>query len=210
MPTPDQEVSKRPLPRVVPLSSLKHDKAHRFEEQFRAIFELASVGIVQVDPSDGKFIRCNEKYCQITGYTWQELSKLKFMDLTHPDDRHKDWENFKKAVRGEIPTHLNEKRYIRKDGSVIWVRINAAFSRDEKDAAVRTVEICEDITERKQAEEKLKETYEDVSRFNNMAVDREMRMIELKKEINELCRNSGLPPRYPMDSIEDDPSPETD
>jgi PAS domain S-box-containing protein len=123
------------------------------EEQFRAMFEVASVGIVQVNPVDGRFIRCNDKYCHITGYSQQDLAGHAFRDLTHPDDRETDWQIFSQAARGETANYLNEKRYVRKDGSMIWVRLNAAFIRDAKGYPIRTVAVCEDITERKRAEE---------------------------------------------------------
>ena len=79
--------------------------------------------------------------------------------MTHPEDRQRDWEIFSRAARGETPVYYNEKRYIRKDGSIIWVRFNAAFVRDSNGQAIRTVAICEDITERK-----LERTYGEMGR----------------------------------------------
>jgi PAS domain S-box-containing protein len=122
------------------------------EERFRAIFEVASVGIVQVDTRDGQFIHCNRKYCNIVGYTEDELRMMKFPDLTHPEDRERDWALFSAAVQGEIPIYQNEKRYLHKDGSVVWVRLNAGFIRDASGQPIRTVAVCEEITERIAAE----------------------------------------------------------
>ncbi|RJX34781.1 MAG: PAS domain S-box protein [Desulfurivibrio sp.] len=123
------------------------------EAQFRAIFEVASVGIVQVDPRDGQMIRYNDKFREITGYQDEELRAMRFPEMTHPEDRQVDWQIFSSAARGETPDYRNEKRYIRKDGSIIWVRLNASFIRDDAGRPLRTVAICEDITERRQAEE---------------------------------------------------------
>jgi len=123
------------------------------EEQFRSIFQMVSIGIVQVDPQNGQIIRFNDAYLKIIGYSANELYKLRFTDLTHPDDREKDWELFSRAVRGELTSYANEKRYVRKDGSVIWVLINASFLRDNTGKAVRGVGICKDITKQKIAEE---------------------------------------------------------
>ena len=128
------------------------------EARFRAIFEVASVGIVQADPNTGRFLRFNEKYCEVTGYSALELYELTFHQLTHPEDRAGDLEVFSRAVRGETPDYRNEKRYVRKDGRVIWVRVNAAFIRDGNRRAVKTVAICEDITDRKLTEEKLRKS----------------------------------------------------
>ena len=125
------------------------------EKEFRSMFELASVGIVQVNPLDGQIVRYNEKYRDITGYNDQELEEISFPTLTHPIDREQDWEIFSRARRGETPYYQNEKRYIRKDGSIVWVRINAAFIRDEKGEAYRTIAVCEDITARKKVEDEL-------------------------------------------------------
>ncbi|RPI68684.1 MAG: PAS domain S-box protein, partial [Geobacteraceae bacterium] len=136
------------------LSQRQSEEALRESEaQFRTIFEVASVGIVQVDPTKGRILQCNETFCQITGYSLSELLEIKFPDITHPEDRQRDWEIFSRAMKGEIPAYYNEKRYIRKDGSTIWVRINAAFIRDSNGQAIRTVAVCEDITEHKQTEQ---------------------------------------------------------
>ncbi|WP_127846761.1 PAS domain S-box protein [Psychroflexus aestuariivivens] len=118
------------------------------EARFRTIFEIATLGIAQVDPSNGRVILVNSYYETITGYSKEEMLKMNFLELTHPDDRKKDWELFRKAALGE-KEYKNEKRYIKKDGIIVWVRVHLAFIRDEKGKPVRTVAICEDITERK-------------------------------------------------------------
>lgn len=133
---------------------LAEEALRESEDRFRTIFEIASLGIAQVDPTNGKIILVNAYYETITGYRSEELNKMTFPELTHPDDREKDWEIFSKAARGEIE-YRNEKRYIKKDGTIVWVRIHLAFIRDDKGNPKRTVAICEDITESKQAEEKL-------------------------------------------------------
>jgi PAS domain S-box-containing protein len=133
---------------------LAEDATHKSEATFRSIFEIASLGIAQVDPSNGRILLINGYYESITGYSVDELQNMSFLELTHPDDREKDWEIFSRAARGE-EEYRNEKRYIKKDGTVIWVRIHLAFIRDANGKATRTVAICEDITERKEAELRL-------------------------------------------------------
>ncbi len=120
--------------------------------ELSTIFEVASVGMVQVNPADGKVLRFNETFRSITGYSAQELLAVHFPDLTHPDDRQADWEVFSKAARGETPDYRNVRRYVRPDGSDVWVRLNAAFVRDADGKPVRTVAVCEDITREKEAE----------------------------------------------------------
>lgn len=157
--TADLEKANKALKAEVAERSKAEEALRVSEVQFRTIFEVASVGIVQVDPRNGQMIRYNEKYRKITGYTDAELHVMKFPELTHPDDRQRDWDVFSRAVRGEIPYYQNEKRYVRKDGSIIWVRINAAFVRDDSGRPIRTVAICEDITERKDLEEQLRQSH---------------------------------------------------
>ena len=139
---------------------MQNEELRESAAEFRAIFEVASVGIVQSDRMTGRILRCNETYCRITGYPLSELIKLSFTELTYPEDRQRDWEIFSRAAQGEWPFYYNEKRYTRKDGSIIWVRLNAAFVRDSKGQAIRTVAICEDITERKKMEEALQQAHD--------------------------------------------------
>jgi two-component system cell cycle sensor histidine kinase/response regulator CckA len=122
------------------------------EEQLRAMFDLASVGMVQADPRTGQWLRVNQKMCAITGYSAAELLQMRFPELTHPDDRQKDWEAFQRVVRGEAPDYRLEKRYLRKDGAVAWVNVNVTVIRDAAGQPTRTVAAIEDITKRKLAE----------------------------------------------------------
>lgn len=125
------------------------------EAKFRIIFEIASLGIAQVDPTKGRILLVNSIYERITGYSSEELQRMNFIELTHPDDREKDWEVFSNALRGN-GEYRNEKRYVRKDGSIIWVRLHVTFIRDEEGNPLRSVAICEDISIRKEEEQKLK------------------------------------------------------
>jgi PAS domain S-box-containing protein len=131
------------------------------EEQFRAMFDVASIGMASAHPRSGQFLRVNKKMCAISGYSAAELLKMQVSELTHPDDRQKDWELFERVVRGEIPDYCLEKRYVRKDGAVSWVNVNMTVIRDAAGQSRRTMAAIEDITKRKQAEEALwqKEEY---------------------------------------------------
>lgn len=131
------------------------DESKSFENELHAIFKINSVGIVQADPTSGQIIFANSYYETLTGYSIDELKQMKFIEITHPDDRDNDWQIFKKALNGEID-YFNTKRYIRKDGIVIWVRLHVAFIRNENGESIRTIAICEDITSKKNEEERLK------------------------------------------------------
>jgi PAS domain S-box-containing protein len=126
------------------------------EEQFRAFFELAAMGATQADMETGRFIRVNDRYCEITGYSRAELLSTTFVNLTHPDDRRADWEKFQRMVRGETREYDIEKRYFCKDGKLIWVHVTAAAVRDARGKPLRSVALIHDITERKRAEAALR------------------------------------------------------
>ena len=126
------------------------------EEQFRAMFDLASVGIAQADPRTGQWVRVNRKMCEITGYSADELLQMRVADITHPEDRLSDRESFERVVRGEAPDYRMEKRYIRKDGELAWVNVNMTVLRDAAGQPTRTMAAIEDISERKRAEEELR------------------------------------------------------
>ena len=122
------------------------------EEQFRAMFDLASVGIAQSDPRTGQWLRVNKKMCEITGYSVGELLRLRLPDITYPEDRQSDQEAFERVVRGEAPDYRMEKRYIRKDGTLVWVNVNMTVIRDAAGQPTRTMAAIEDITGRKELE----------------------------------------------------------
>jgi PAS domain S-box-containing protein len=128
---------------------------HESEEQFRAMFEVASIGIAQADIRTGQWIRVNQKMCEITGYSADEMLKMRIPEITHPEDRQRDWEAFQQVVHGETPDYRLEKRYLRKDGSLVWVNVNMTVIRDPDGQPVRSIATIEDISERKRIEEKL-------------------------------------------------------
>jgi len=125
------------------------------EKRFKSIFELASLGMAQVDINNGKILTVNKYYEIITGFSREELFSMSFIELTHPEDRAKDWDIFTRAAKGEIE-YRNEKRYIKKDGSVIWVRLHVAFIRDDIGNPIKTIAICEQISDQKLAQEKIR------------------------------------------------------
>jgi two-component system sensor histidine kinase UhpB len=134
------------------------------EEQYRRFFELGAIGMCETDPATGRLLRVNDRHCEITGYSREEMLGKTMRDLAHPEDREADWEKFTRMVRGEAPEYSNEKRYIRRDGQVIWVRAAARVIRDENGNPVRTVGVLMDITERKRAEERLRNINEELER----------------------------------------------
>lgn len=127
----------------------------RSEQDFRAMFELAGVGKVQTDPAMGRFLRVNRKMCEITGYSADELIGMTARAITHPEDRAADSARFKRVLRGQTESWESEKRYIRKDGEVIWVHVSGTIVRDAAGRPLHTLAVILDITERKRLEAEL-------------------------------------------------------
>ena len=94
----------------------------------RATFEQAAVGIAHVG-IDGRWLRVNDKLCDIVGYPREELLQLTFQDITHPDDLETDLEYVRQVLSGKIKTYSMEKRYFRKDRSVVWVNLTVSLVR---------------------------------------------------------------------------------
>jgi PAS domain S-box-containing protein len=129
------------------------------EERFRATFEQAAVGVAHVGP-DGRWLRINDKLCEITGYPREELLGMSFQDITHPDDLQKDLDHLRRLSVGEIGTYFTEKRYIRKDRSVVWINLTTSAVGDTSGHLKYFITVVEDITERKKAEEALSQSEE--------------------------------------------------
>jgi PAS domain S-box-containing protein len=121
------------------------------EERFRTMFDQAAVGIAQVD-LDGQFLQVNPALCEITGYSHEELMRLNFQQITHPHDIELDWINAQRVLAKEIKDYSLEKRYIRKDNSVVWVNLTSTAVWDSEGRAKYGFGIIEDISERKQVE----------------------------------------------------------
>jgi PAS domain S-box-containing protein len=128
----------------------------RSEQEFRATFELSGVGRTQVDAATGRFVRVNDKFCELLGYAREELLRLSFLDVTDAEDRLSSSEVVDRLAGGEIPYATFEKRYRRKNGQAIWCLVTASLIRDHRGAAVLVMTDVQDITERKRAEFELR------------------------------------------------------
>jgi PAS domain S-box-containing protein len=136
------------------------------EEFYRAHFELAAWGLVQVDINTRRFVRVNRKFCQITGYAPDELLKLGFLDITHPDDRHANVAQFQSMMKDRCDQEI-EKRYVRRDGQIVWVHVHATVISDSVGRPLRAIATIEDISARKQIEEELRSAKESAEAANN-------------------------------------------
>ena len=137
-----------------PFESFNQTDQTGLAQEFQAMFELNAVGMAQADPASGRFVRVNRKLCALSGYTEAELLGMTYSQLTHPDDRGLDTARFQAALRAETDGWTSEKRYIRKDGQIIWVEVTGTLLRDASGRPYRSLGVIQDITARKQAEER--------------------------------------------------------
>jgi len=130
------------------------------ESNLRAFFENVGVGTAQLN-NEGHFIRVNDRFCQITGFSREELlGGMGPLDITHVEDREADRMQVFRMIRGETNLYENEIRYVRKDGSVVWVHVTATAVRDSVGRFLCTANVIQDITQHKLAEEKLRQLNE--------------------------------------------------
>lgn len=133
------------------------------EARYRATFDNAAVGIAHVG-LDGRWLRFNDATCAITGYPREELLTKTFADITHPDDVDADWSEVRRLVAGETDRFSMEKRYIRQDGSLIWVCLTVSLQRDAQGRAQNFISIIQNIQEQKETQAQLLQLADDLER----------------------------------------------
>lgn len=121
------------------------------EECFRATFDQAAVGIGHISTA-GRWLRVNRKYCELVGYTEDELAAMTIMGITHPDDLEPGMIHFQHLLDGTLGNYSLETRFICKDGSIAWVNLTVSMVFDDNGTPGFAVCIAEDITARKNAE----------------------------------------------------------
>lgn len=165
--------------------------------RFRVLFEQAGVGVAEIDTASGRFVKVNQKYCDILGLTSDEMEKLTFKEITHPDDLQEDLDQMKALVEGRTREFSMEKRYCRKDGSILWVDLTVSPMWAPGESPTCHIAVVQDITERRQAEEGLRESEE---RFRRLA-EENARLLEqarhdaetkttLLEEVNHRVKNN--------------------
>ncbi|MBP1716444.1 MAG: multi-sensor signal transduction histidine kinase, partial [Deltaproteobacteria bacterium] len=192
--TAQLEAANRALKDEIAERVRAEEEIHQSEREFRAIFELSSVGMAQRDISTGLIIRLNQRLCEMTGYSAKELLNQKDIMLTHPDYRKKDQEVRAGVLKGESDTWLIEKQYVRKNGEVIWVQVNGRLIRDSSGQPFRTVAVIQDITERKRAEEVLADRTVQLERINR-------KLVALNAELDDFTYVAGHDLQEPLRNL---------
>ena len=143
---------------------LAHQELIESEEKFRTYFNSTPTAITLYD-LEGKYLMVNPAFCDLVGYPKEELLKKGVEDFTHPDDLNAYRERIRTMLSGIKVAYMIEKRILKKDGSVIWVEGNTNLVRDEAGKPLFFLSNMNNITERKQAEEKLRESEERFRRY---------------------------------------------
>ncbi len=142
------------------------------EEAFRGNFENAAIGMAIIDKK-GYWLKVNDKVCEITGYPADELMKLSYKDITHPEDLNIDLNLVQELIEGKRDNYQLEKRYIKKDGSIAYVLLGAAVVRNEQNEVLHFISQVIDISKRKKAEMRAQElldaTMDHNQRLNSFA-----------------------------------------
>jgi PAS domain S-box-containing protein len=130
---------------------------HESNARFREAFDYAAIGMALVG-LDGQWLQVNPAVCQMMGYTAEELHALTFQDLTHPDDLNLDLANVRQLLDGQIPTYQMEKRYLHKQGRIIWAVLSVSLVRDAAGTPLYFISQIQDKTPQKEAEAALRES----------------------------------------------------
>lgn len=135
----------------------QNDALEESEGRFHAAFEQVGVGMALrgIDPRKSRWLRVNQKLCDILGYTRDELLQLTSLDVTPPEDRQTAIDYNERLLSGEIASYSREKRYVRKDGQIIWANVTLSTVRSPAGQPSHIVSVIQDITTNKQIEERM-------------------------------------------------------
>ncbi|SDN13496.1 PAS domain S-box protein [Polaromonas sp. JS666] len=157
------------VPSSAPLSS-DNDAFMLNDQQFSNAFEHAAIGMTLIG-IDSRRLKVNTAFCQMLGYSEAEMLARTIHDLTHPDDIEWDLKQRQRALAGEIESFHTEKRYIHKDGHIVWGYMSCSLVRDEDRKPLRFIAQIQDITERKQTEQVLRESEERFRALTELSSD---------------------------------------
>ena len=172
---------------IVDITARKQAEASLLESErrFRRTFELAGSGVAHIG-MDRRFLRVNRRLCEILGYPQDELLRLTGRQISHPDDLDVINAQRPRLYAGEIDAVRVEKRYLRKDGSVIWVAFTMVVERDAAGKPQYEIAFFDDITARKQAEAALRESEE---RFRSVVDSANDGILVYDKQLNVVAGN---------------------
>ncbi len=132
------------------------DDLRESEERFRTVIQHSGAGIAVVDP-EGKFIHVNPAMANLLGYTEKELLRMDFQSISHPEDIAQEMEKVARLLKGEMESYRQEKRYLHKNGRIMWALFTASLVRDRQGNPRYFIGQAQDITDRVRAEETIRQ-----------------------------------------------------
>ncbi len=187
--------------RDITVRKLAEENLRKSEREFRSLFEQAAVGVALTDVGTGEFTKVNQRFCEILGYSVEELKGMTYQKITFPEDLQISSEKMKLLLAGTIRKFSMEKRYIRKDENVIWVNISVSSLWELGENPTSFVAVVEDINEQKLAEKELLEVNRQLQesniRANELAVQAEMANVAK----SEFLANMSHEIRTPLNAI---------
>ncbi len=174
------------------------------EKRLRLTLEASQIGIWDWDVKNDDWF-ASPTYYSMLGFAPKEgaTNKDEWIELVHPDDRMQVAEKMQDVMTRGRDEYRYEARMRHADGTYRWQQVMGVATELDQDGKVaRVLGIGMDIDEHKRVEQELRASNEELARFNRAATGRELRMIDLKREINELCEASGQTPRYKLDFTE--------
>jgi len=168
------------------------------EVRFQATFDQAAVGIAHVG-LDGRWLRVNDRLCAIVGWTRDALLAGRFQDITHPDDLGGDEAQVAALLRGDLATYSMEKRYLRQDGTPVWVILTASLVRKADGSPDYFIRVLEDISARKAAEMEIRRLNEDLEQ---RVEERTAGLLEANRQLDAFAHTVSHDLRGPLRAVE--------
>lgn len=127
------------------------------EERFRTVFNNAAAGMVTLSP-EGRFLDVNQAFCNFTGYSREELLELQVREITHQDDLEGTARNYRRLVDGQSRVIDYQKRYRRKDGTIVWGHVSVALVQDAEKQPLYYIGLVQDVTEARRVQDQIRES----------------------------------------------------
>jgi PAS domain S-box-containing protein len=169
------------------------------EEKFRHTFDQSPIGASMVS-LDNTFIRVNEAFSRLTGYTEAELKRMTFDAITHPDERGESLRQYERVKNGELDGFEQDKRYLTKDGREVWVHLSAGLVRDSQGRALYLLPMVQNINDRVEAERAMRAIHGEKEHLRAhleavfrsipdaiITVDTDMRILQTNRALPEVC-----------------------
>ena len=180
----------------------------RSEERFRAIFDRAPLGIALIETVTGRFLAVNPEFARIAGRTVDEVTRLDWMAITHPEDVREDLDNMTLLNAGKISGFQMEKRYLQPDGATIWIKLTVTPMPSDGDAPRHHLAMVEDITERKRSEAMLRQSNDRLRSLSGRLLDiQETERRQLARELHDEIGQALTAAKINLQSLQRYPDP---